>query len=101
MNLGREFPRRFDDYRRRTWRPCAMQPVDDWNKKGRGLATAGFSRRDYIASTKDYRNRTRLDWSGLMVATVADRTMDFGRERKDRKRQTEFLRLPAQFWPER
>src|SRR5713101_7186566 len=63
----------------------AMEPVDERNQKGRGLATAGLGGRHHIAPAQDERYCLGLNRCGLMMTPVANRTMDFRGKGKSRK----------------
>jgi hypothetical protein len=52
-----------------------MQPVDQRNQKGRGLAAAGLGGRDDVVTTHDYRDRAGLYRRRVMMAAVTDGTM--------------------------
>ena len=56
----------------------AMQAIEQWKQKRRGLAAAGACARDQIAPCERYRNCIGLDQGWLMMSAVAKRAQDFG-----------------------
>ena len=49
-----------------------MEPIDERNQKGGGLAAAGFGSGDDVMAAQDYRDRAGLNRRGLMMAAVAN-----------------------------
>ena len=72
QHLRGQFAGGLDYQRGRTLRRFAMQPVDQWDQKGGGLAATGFGGRNDVMTTHDYRNSAGLDRGRLMMATIAN-----------------------------
>src|SRR5271155_648817 len=86
--LGRQFARRRNYQRARTLGAVAMQPVDERDQERGGLAAAGLGADHQVAALERHGDGFALDWGGLMIATVADRTLKFREKREIGKGQS-------------
>ena len=76
-DLSGQFPGGSKDHRVKPARAIAMQAIEQWKQKRRGLAAAGACARDQIAARECYWNCIGLDRGWLMMSAVANRAQDF------------------------